>query len=150
MKGFPDLPPIWAFAVAVLAIFLSRVFPIIFLPTPAIMSWILITAGFVLIIWSAIYFLRKKTPIEPHHTPTTLIVEGPYKVSRNPIYLGMFLGLLGVAFWSNTLVALLIVVFFPFVITVRFIAQEEATLRAQFADEAEAYLSSTGRWLIWF
>ncbi len=150
MKGFPDLPPIWTLAVALLAIFLSRMLPILTVPTPATLSWALISLGFVLIIWSAIYFLLKKTSIEPHHTPQVLIVEGPYKVSRNPIYLGMFLGLLGVAFWTNTLIALLVVCIFPIVIAKRFINQEEAALRAQFHEAAEAYLSSTGRWFVWF
>jgi len=103
MKGFPDLPPIWAFATAILAIVLSRVFPIVTLSTPDILSWVSIAVGFAIIVWSALYFLLKKTSIEPHHIPSTLIVEGPYKVSRNPIYLGMFLGVLGIAFWTNTL-----------------------------------------------
>ena len=91
MRGFPDLPPIWAFATAILAIFLSRRFPILEMRTPDAISWVLIAFGFIIIIWSALYFLRLKTPIEPHHTPKVLIADGPYKVSRNPIYLGMFL-----------------------------------------------------------
>ena len=150
MRGFPDLPPIWAFATAILAIFLSRRFPILEMRTPDAISWVLIAFGFIIIIWSALYFLRLKTPIEPHHTPKVLIADGPYKVSRNPIYLGMFLGLLGVGLWTNTLIAVLVVLGFPIVIQSRFIRQEEDALRAQFGERAEAYFSATARWFIWF
>jgi protein-S-isoprenylcysteine O-methyltransferase Ste14 len=41
------------------------------------------------------WFWRKKTTIEPHHTPTALIVEGPYRLSRNPIYLALLALLAG-------------------------------------------------------
>ncbi len=148
MHKFPDLPPIWTAAFAVVAIGLSRIFPIISLPRIEPLVWLLLIAGFGLIVWSAYYFWKKKTSIEPHDTPTALIVEGPYRISRNPIYLGFFLALVGVALWSGGLSGLLIICLFPVVITSRFINGEEAALRSQFGNEADAYLGSTSRWLL--
>ena len=148
MRGFPDLPPIWTAAFAVAAIGLSNIMPILRIPRIEPLVWFLVCAGFGLIVWSAYFFLRKKTPIEPHHTPTSLIVEGPYRFTRNPIYLGFFLGLLGVALWSGGLSGLLVVLIFPVIITHRFIKGEEAALRAQFAEDADLYFSKTSRWLL--
>lgn len=148
MKGFPDLPPIWAAGIAVLAILIGRVFPLLAFGASRTSSFLLIALGFALILWSATFFFRKKTSIEPHHTPTALIVEGPYRVSRNPIYLGMFLGLIGVALWTGALSSLLVVAAFPAIINARFIRAEEDALQAQFSDEAEAYLASTARWFL--
>lgn len=147
MKGFPDLPPIWAAVFAALSILAAKVLPIISFGFLQFLTWPLIVIGFGLIVWSAYFFLTKKTPIEPHHTPTSLIVEGPYTISRNPIYLGMFLGVLGVAVWSAALTSVLVVFAFPFVINSRFIRAEEAALKSQFGAEAEAYFASTGRWV---
>lgn len=149
VRGFPDLPPIWAALVAVVAILASRLLPIFSFGGMRGLASLLVIGGFLLIVWSAYFFWKKRTTIEPHHTPKALIVEGPYRVSRNPIYLGMFLGILGVAFWAGTVIALLIALTFPFIIQVRFIRQEEAALREAFAEEAEAYFASTGRWVVW-
>ena len=150
MTGFPDLPPIWAAATAVVAILAGKFVPILGFPTSKALSTVLVLLGFSLIICSAYYFFKKKTSIEPHHTPSSLIVEGPFRISRNPIYLGMLIGLLGLATWSGALSSLLLVFIFPLVINRRFIAQEEEVLRREFGDEADAYLNSTSRWIFGF
>jgi len=147
MKGFPDLPPIWAAAIALLSILIGRIFPILSFAPPKWLACVMLCLGFGLVLWSAYFFWKKKTSIEPHHTPTTLIVEGPYQLSRNPIYLGMFLGLLGVGFWTGALSAVLMTVLFPFIINARFIASEEQALKDQFGADAESYLASTSRWI---
>ncbi len=147
MKGFPDLPPIWAAVFAALSILAAKLIPILSLDVLRFLAWPLIILGFGLIMWSAYFFLSKRTPIEPHHTPSSLIVEGPYRISRNPIYLGLFLGVLGVACWSAALTSVIVVFAFPFVIKARFILAEEAALKQQFGSQAEAYFASTGRWI---
>jgi len=147
MKGFPDLPPIWAAFVAFLAIFAAWFEPIISFGAPRWVSGLCLGAGFALVLWSAYFFWKNKTAIEPHHTPTTLIVEGPYRISRNPIYLGMFLGVFGVALWSGAVSALLVACIFPIIIRARFIRAEEEALKTQFGEAAEIYLASTSRWI---
>lgn len=147
MKRFPDLPPIWAAGFAVVAYLLSLYVPIFNFPRASFLVWVLILGGISLAVWSAVYFLRKKTAIEPFHTPSSLIVEGPYRLTRNPIYLGMFAVLIGIGLWTGGASGLVLVLAFPFVITTRFIRWEEEALVAQFGAEAEAYLSSTSRWV---
>ena len=148
MKGFPDLPPIWAAFVAVLAIMAARFVPLLSFGAPRWLAGLLLLGGLGLILWSSYFFWKKKTSIEPHHTPSALIIEGPFRISRNPIYLGMSLGVFGVAIWAGSLASLVIAALFPVIINARFIRSEEAALRAQFGDEAEAYLAQTGRWFL--
>jgi len=149
MKGFPDLPPLWLAGFCVLAWALARFFPYAYLGGPVLqaIAAALTLAGIGMILWSAIWFVRKETTIEPHHTPTALIVEGPYRVSRNPIYLGMVAILTGLVLWYGALSGVILPGLFVSVLTLRFIMPEEDGLRATFGDEAEAYMAATRRWL---
>ncbi len=149
MKGFPDLPPLWLVAFMALAWIIARFVPIITVPLDLFIMFGIICAvvGFALITWSAVWFRRKRTTIEPHHTPGTLIVEGPYKLSRNPIYLGMFIILTGYVFWLCSLTPLILPPLFLMILTARFAKPEEASLIEAFGDEARAYLSATRRWI---
>lgn len=149
MKGFPDLPPIWwAGSIA-----------IIYLAQWALPGWhidegwrdlpsrIVFYAALAIIGWSAVWFWRKKTPIEPHHTPKTLIVEGPYRLSRNPIYLALVMLTVSSAIGKGSIIGLLCAAVLWMILDRRFAAREEALLVDTFGEEAEAYLSQTRRWL---
>jgi hypothetical protein len=96
MKGFPDLPPLWLILFLGLNWAFAQVLPGLAVSgAMGVASWALIVAGLSLIVWAAVWFWRRKTTIEPHHDPQALIVEGPFRVSRNPIYLGLLIILLG-------------------------------------------------------
>ena len=110
-KGFPDWPPIWFAGFCAVAWLLARELPLVvaFGPLFRGLGLVMIAAGLGLIGWSALWFWRKKTPIEPHHTPRALIVEGPYRWSRNPIYLAMLAMLTGYVLWLGVLSPVLLV-----------------------------------------
>jgi protein-S-isoprenylcysteine O-methyltransferase Ste14 len=97
LKGFPDLPPVWLLGFMAAAWAIDRGLPLVeaFGPVYRVAGGLLMLAALGLIAWSALWFWRKKTTIEPHHTPTALIVEGPYRLSRNPIYLALLALLAG-------------------------------------------------------
>ena len=141
----PDLPPVWLALFALVAWGLGRWVPLIRFDV-APLGRILIWAALALIVWSAIWFWRKKTPIEPGHAPKALIVEGPYRINRNPIYTGLAVILLGFGLNQGALTALVPAVAFPVLITRRFILPEEAMLRGAFGEEAEVYIAKTRRW----
>ena len=147
-RDFPDLPPVWASGFLIAEVVAASVLPIaVFVSAPATLSGIgLIVVGVLLAAWSALWFRRKRTSIEPRDVPKALIVEGPFRINRNPIYTGMALVLVGLAFWIGALSAVAIALVFPFVITARFIRGEEAALRSAFGAEAEAYIARTRRW----
>jgi protein-S-isoprenylcysteine O-methyltransferase Ste14 len=144
VRGFPDLPPIWGLGAAALAAGLARWLPVA--PLPRAPGWLLVAAGLGLIGWSAWWFRAKRTTIEPHREPSALIVEGPYRLNRNPIYTGMTLILMGWAFLLGAASALVPALAFPWLIDRRFVRGEEAALRRRFGAEAERYLAATRRW----
>lgn len=149
MKGFPDLPPIWLMAGLAVAWVLARHLPLVTVAGPLYQGagWVMIAAGVVLIGWSGLWFWRKRTPIEPHHDPAALIVEGPYAISRNPIYLAMLAILSGYVLTLGALSALAVPVAFHRVLTARFVIPEEAALRRAFGARADRYFTQTRRWL---
>ncbi len=149
MKGFPDLPPIWLLAASMTTWILAEGLPLVqaFGPVFQIVGWGLVAAGLAGIVWSALWFRRKRTTIEPHHTPSVLIVEGPYRISRNPIYLGMVLISVGYVLMKGALSPVLVPVILVWVLSKRFIEPEEHALRQAFGADAESYLSATRRWL---
>ncbi|MCP5088882.1 MAG: isoprenylcysteine carboxylmethyltransferase family protein [Rhodobacteraceae bacterium] len=148
MKLF-DIPPVWTLLFCAISFLLAH-----FIPLWAFDALLINSAGLVLmalavaaIIWCATWFRRKKTTIEPHHKPTTLIVEGPYRLSRNPIYLAMLVFAFGLALWFGTLSGFLPVVALQQILLRRFVLPEEAGLRAAFGEEAETYIAKTRRWV---
>lgn len=146
MTKYIDIPPVWALLTAISSWLLARYIPVLHVEIPAIVYLILAGLGLALAGWSGFWFLRKKTTIEPRLTPTTLIVEGPFRINRNPIYTGMVLILLAFAFWLGDLIAILPVLIFPLLITSRFIKGEEAQLRKVFGPKADEYIANTRRW----
>lgn len=149
MKGFPDLPPLWFLLCIAIAWFLANQLPLlrIFGPVAQLLGVALALAGLALILWAALWFYRKRTTIEPHHNPSALIVEGPYRLSRNPIYLGLLSILTGTVLWLGTLSALPVPFAFAAILLRRFILPEEAALRRAFGPDAEHYFITTRRWL---
>ncbi|MEM8869990.1 MAG: methyltransferase [Pseudomonadota bacterium] len=145
LKLSPDMPPVWLALFALVAWALGRFVPVVTFDV-AIVGRIAIWLGIAIIVWSAFWFWRKKTPIEPGHAPKALIVEGPYRINRNPIYTGLAIILLGFALNQGALSALLPALLFPLLITRRFILAEEAMLREGFGAEAECYIGRTRRW----
>ncbi len=149
LKGFPDLPPVWLAGFMAAAWVIDRGMPLVeaFGPLYRVLGGVLMLAALGLIGWSACWFWRKKTTIEPHHTPSALIVEGPYRLSRNPIYLALLALLTGYVLWLGSLGPVILPFAFYRVLTRRFIEPEEAVLRRLFGAEAHAYLERTRRWL---
>ncbi len=146
MKDFPDIPPVWALAMALTSWLCASFIPVFQIQIPLLVSILTVALGFGIAGWSAIWFWRKKTTIEPRHMPSSLIIEGPFRINRNPIYTGMALVLLGLAFWLGDIIAVLPVILFPFIITRRFIKDEESRLRQVFGKQADVYIAGSRRW----
>ena len=148
VRDFPDLPPVWMLGHGALAAVLHRWLPLVgFEGTVASRLGIALGLGGVALAgWSAMWFWWKRTPIEPREEPRALIVEGPYRLNRNPIYTAMAACLLGFSMWLGSLTALLAVLPFPFVIDRRFIRGEEEALKSAFGAQADDYFEATRRW----
>jgi protein-S-isoprenylcysteine O-methyltransferase Ste14 len=90
---------------------------------------------------------RAGTPILPGRTTTALVVRGPYRFSRNPLYVGLTLLYLAIAcglgmLWPILLLPLVLVAMHWLVIV-----PEERYLEAKFGDEYRAYRARVRRWV---
>ncbi len=95
------------------------------------------------------FFRRDGTTIDPRDPDKTssLVVGGPYRISRNPMYLGLLLILLGWALFLGNPLGLVVLAAFVCFITIYQIKAEEAALRAKFGTDFEAYCKSVRRWI---
>ena len=92
-------------------------------------------------------FRQTNTTVRPMERPARLLKDGLFGVSRNPMYLGMLLALVGVAILLRSLTPYLVVIGFAVLITRFFIAPEESMLAGQFGAEWTQYKRHTRRWL---
>ena len=143
-------PPLaWGLAV-IAGLALDWLVPLPFLPANlpvgsfGAMVFVLALALFA---WAIITITRAGSNV-PTNRPTTTIVEaGPYRFTRNPIYLSMFLGLTGLAIAFDNLWLLVMLVPFALVIRYGVVAREEAYLERKFGDVYSGYRSRVRRWL---
>jgi len=106
-------------------------------------------SGLFLIFISSITFYRCGTtlnPLKPQLT-STLVTSGPYRYSRNPIYIGLVLMLAGWGFYLQNLASLFCVLIFVLYINRFQIIPEEESLAQKFGIEFEIYKSNVNRWL---
>jgi protein-S-isoprenylcysteine O-methyltransferase Ste14 len=143
-------PPI-AWALAVLAgLTLQWVVSLPFMPASVPAGWVggmVFVLALALFAWAIATITRAGSNV-PTNLPTTTIVEtGPYRFTRNPIYLGMFLGLVGLAIAFDSLWLLVMLV--PFTLAIRYgvVAREEAYLERKFGDAYRQYRARVRRWL---
>ena len=129
---------------------LGRVFPLA-LGLPRTVRWVLGPALLLLAAihggWGLLTFKRMGTTPEPNGEATALLTSGPFRWSRNPLYLGLAILLVGLGVkldsgWMLGLSLVLVLLLDRLVI-----AREEVRLRAQFGDEYLAYTRRVRRWL---
>ncbi len=133
----------------VLSVLLNFLFPVpAFLSPPSTYSGFLIIGfGLVLAFWSRSLFLKNATTLQLSEKPTSLVTSGPFRLSRNPIYLGMASVLSGVAVVLGTLVALVFPVLFVMLIEFFIIPGEERNLEKIFGEPYREYKKSVRRWI---
>jgi protein-S-isoprenylcysteine O-methyltransferase Ste14 len=143
-------PPAIVLVVAVLMWLISRAVPPFHFDIPA-HNWlavVLVAAGFVTGISGVVIFRQAKTtvnPMKPH--ASSLVTWGVYAISRNPMYLGGLIMLLGWAiFLSNALAFLFLPIYILYINRFQ-IAPEERALTLLFGETYVAYQMRARRWL---
>jgi protein-S-isoprenylcysteine O-methyltransferase Ste14 len=143
-------PPIaWALAFLI-GLGLDWIYPLPFVPASIPHRWIggaVVALGVALAVAAIATFRRAGTRVEPHKPTTAIATSGPYAFTRNPIYLGMFLGQTGLAIAVNSLWVLAMLA--PFFLAIRYgvVAREEAYLERKFGRTYLDYRSRTRRWI---
>jgi protein-S-isoprenylcysteine O-methyltransferase Ste14 len=97
--------------------------------------------------WALWTFLRARTTPHPNHPVSALVMWGPYRVSRNPMYVGLSAGLAGIALVANT--PWILAALPPVWLALRrfVIDREEAYLERRFGEEYRTFRARTRRWL---
>ncbi len=92
-------------------------------------------------------FKKLGTEVKPFRKSRLVVTEGPYRVSRHPMYVGFIGMLLGVAVLAGTLLPLLVVAMMFVLFTVRFVLPEERHMEEQFGEQYRSYRARVRRWV---
>jgi protein-S-isoprenylcysteine O-methyltransferase Ste14 len=132
-----------------LAALLTAVAPIGFVAVPfhGPIAVLLILVGLGFSAAGFLTFKSRGTPVRPGSEPTQLILSGPYRITRNPMYLGVLLISIGCFFAVESLWFVVPPILFFCVINFRLIPFEEQLMKEHFGAEYEAYRQRVRRWL---
>ncbi len=142
-------PPLIYVAVFLIALLLERWLPLGTLPRPPAR----VTAALCVVLWALLtfpafwLFLSRRTGIIPVQPATTLVTVGPYRFTRNPMYLGLVFLYIAVALWFDVVWALILLPVVVIVIQTAVIAREERYLERRFGEDYKAYRRRVRRWL---
>ena len=142
-------PPILLLICGLFTYYSDHLFSQIQIASSNVLFILLILSGVGVIYSAASSFRKNQTTINPlqPEQATKLVTSGIFKYSRNPMYLGMALIILALAFKFNLIGGLAAFVFFVAYITKFQIMPEEKALLKIFKDEFELYMKKTRRWL---
>ncbi len=124
------------------------------LPGPTLLtdplSWlglVPLALGAWLNVGNALRFHRTGTNIDTFGRPTGMITDGSFRWSRNPMYLGFVLMLVGAGVLMGTLAPLVVAALFAMTCDLWYIRVEERAMQVTFGDAYEAYCQKTRRWI---
>ena len=141
------IPPPAIFAAFFLIGAVLRRFWNVHLPGGPTVGLPLLVVSVVLGVWAISVMRRARTGIFPHHPATELVRTGPFRFSRNPLYLTMVLGYLSAAFWIDVAAALLLLPGAIAVLHYAVIRREEGYLERRFGEAYLQYRREVRRWL---
>ncbi|HSL42217.1 MAG TPA: isoprenylcysteine carboxylmethyltransferase family protein [Anaerolineales bacterium] len=142
-------PPIVALMFIVMAYFLGRFVPIPF-AAPIILRYIglaMTFIGFLLGIGAFLEFRKAHTTLNPHGSVKHLVTSGIYRFTRNPIYLGFLLMVIGLPLNSGLYWGLVLAPFYVYVMNRLVIEREEVYLQKKFKHVYTSYQSRVRRWV---
>ncbi len=117
-------------------------------PIPYFSAGVMIS-GMMFLIYAAWCFHKHKTTVNPLdlNQSTALVTDGPYRISRNPMYLGMMLILLGYAIQSAHVLNIIWVWGFMLYMNSFQIKPEEAAMKRHFGEAYQTYQKKVRRWI---
>ncbi len=147
----PRIPPPVYFVVAVITMILLHSF----IPIGRWLSYPwryfgipIIVLGFSLSLGSGIFFRKLGTNPRPGSKANLIVTKGPFKYTRNPMYLGLIIMLVGIAIVVGTIAPLIPIPFLFIILHTQFVLREEKWMEEWFGESYLAYKSKTPRWLM--
>lgn len=141
------LPPTLVLMHICAGIVLNWVFPMSFGHVWGWLGLALLGAAFAITRWAKSLFEKAGTNVPPNKPAVVIVQDGPYRFTRNPMYLSFMLGFAGLAFLADApmMMAMLLPLFY--FLDQRVIAPEEEYLSAKFGDVYRDYTKKVRRWI---
>jgi protein-S-isoprenylcysteine O-methyltransferase Ste14 len=142
-------PPILALLFIVAAFLLGRFVRLPFVESSMVryIGLALVVIGFLMGLAAALAFRRARTTLDPYHPVSNIVTSGVYGFSRNPIYLGFLLMVIGIPLNAGTYWGLILAPLFIMLCNKLVIEHEEAYLEKKFGNVYTSYKSHVRRWL---
>ena len=146
---FKPIPPRYFNVLLVFAILLHYIMPLKILINPPFnyLGTILIILGLALNIWAVRILSRNQTTIEFNKDPSDLVTNGPFRFSRNPIYLSGLMLSAGIAIFFGSVITFVLPFMLLLILDRVYVPSEEETLENMFGDEYRSYKHRVRRWL---
>jgi protein-S-isoprenylcysteine O-methyltransferase Ste14 len=141
-------PPLVLLAAITLGVVANSIWPLPFIPSALVLAGpVILFAAVLLFVLSLREFRAAGTSVRGTERTTTIVRTGPYRFSRNPVYLAFVLFLLGLALWLNNLWLLVALAAFGSFISIMVIPREEQFLERNFQAQYSEYKATVRRWL---
>ena len=149
VAGVIALPPLIYAAFTIMGFAIDWVWPVALLPntTQFVLAGLSIVAGVALAAWSLPQFAKLGTSVNVYRPTTALITTGPYRFSRNPLYLSLALLQVGIAFAADSVWVMVLLAPTLMLVSHGVIRREESYLTAKFGDDYRRYCAKVRRWL---
>ena len=149
MKSTEIMPPTWMFLAIIVMLILNFAIPLGWVVPPLwnLVGLIFLVSGMILNLFADNTFKQAGTTVKPFRESSSLVTNGVFQISRNPMYLGMILILTGIAVLLRSLSPFLIVPLFAILIDRTYVRVEEQMLAEKFGTIWDAYKVKTRRWL---
>ncbi len=118
-------------------------------PDLKVVGIIFLILGLIIIFSAVLKFIKTKTTVDPTrpYKTSNLVISGIYKITRNPMYLGMLFLIMAYAIYNNNVIGCIIIPIFIFYINKFQIEPEEIEMRKKFGESFENYCKKVNRWL---
>ena len=142
-------PPVFLLLSIIAMFLLDRFVPVAECDSPWAIGTgaVLLAAGLAITISSAQRFRRAGTPLRPFEESTAVVTSGLFRYTRNPMYLGMVVGQIGIASMLGSVTSPAPILVFVLIIHNLFIVHEERFMEGLFGEEYLAYKSAVRRWI---
>jgi protein-S-isoprenylcysteine O-methyltransferase Ste14 len=148
-----SMPVPWVYAIAYLVgVGIQFIVPVtvgsgMLLTAIEVLGILMLGVGALLMAWPQSIFRKHHTTTVPTETTTTFVTWGPYRFSRNPMYLGLFLFFAGLSVAFLTIWSVLLLIVVVYYVNSAVIPVEERQLRKNFGDAYEQYCRHVRRWI---
>ena len=143
-------PPLIYAGGLIVGLLLQNKFPLPFLPKGwrrAVFGSTLMGLAVIIVRQGVREMQHAQTNVNPMLPATTLVVDGPFRFSRNPLYLSMTVFYTGIAILANAIWPILLLPIVQFVMRSGVVEREERYLERKFGDQYLSYKAKVRRWL---